>query len=252
MNNILENKNIAFHGINYDYFKLMSILETGVLSQNAASDIGIILNRNYGGYNGDDRVSLSESPSIHGTYNYGAFNVFVKKGISIVIDTSDLYCIPDTKSGISGEIYVNYSVPRENIIGVMIPEQALQTNISQLNIFAGMGTAYVDSYAINFINLINSTFGTTFSNEEIIKFIELKRSLNGDFLDRYELEKDINKRINETITRLFGLAFRIKFNLFESPSLIDAITILTGGNVPIYSTSGILLDGKKIKTYKLH
>jgi len=37
MNNILENKNIAFHGINYDYFKLMSILETGVLSQNAAA-----------------------------------------------------------------------------------------------------------------------------------------------------------------------------------------------------------------------
>ena len=162
MLNILEDFNIAFHGISFDYFKMLSILQTGILSYDAALDGGIVINRNYGGYNGDSQVSLSESPSIHGTYNYGAFNVFVKKGISFVIDIGNLYCIPDTKSGIPGEIYVNYIVPRENIIGIMLPKDLLYTSIDKLNIFSDMGTAYIDSFAISFIDKINVLFETNF------------------------------------------------------------------------------------------
>lgn len=251
MYNILEDNNIAFHGINYDYFKMLSILKEGILSQNAAKNSNININRNYKGYNSDNLVSLSESPSIHNTYNYGAFNVFVKKGISFVVDVNDLYCILDTKSGIPGEVYINYSVPRENIIGIMLPEQMLHTSISQLNILADIGTAFIDNYAINFIEQINSTFRTTVSKKEVITLIELKKGVNGDFFDKYQEIKRINMKINEIITNLFDLAFRFEYNLIESPTLIDAITILTEGDIPIYSTNGILLSYKKHKAYRL-
>lgn len=247
MDNILENNNISFHGINFDYFKMLSILQSGILSLNAALDNGIYLNRNYGGYNGSSYISLAESPSIHDTYNHGAFNIYVKNGISFVIDTSNLYCIPDKKSGIPGEVYVSYSVPRENIIGIMLPEQSLQTPIIKLNIFANMGKGYVDSYALSFIDKINSTFKTSFGKEKIINLIYEKKRLSGDFFDKMEQEENINKQINETITRLFDLGFKAKYNLSESPTLIDAIDILTGGNIPIYSTNGELLSEEKHK-----
>ena len=61
MDNILEDSNIAFHGINFDYFKMLSILQTGILSQNSAALLGVNIDRNYGGFNGNSQVSLSES-----------------------------------------------------------------------------------------------------------------------------------------------------------------------------------------------
>lgn len=248
MDNILENANISFHGINFDYFKMISILETGILSQNAATSLGISIDRNYDGYNENSQVSLSESPSIHDTYNHGAFNAFVKNGISFVIDTSNMYCIQDNKSGIPGEIYVDHSVPRENIIGIMLPEQYLQTSIDKLNIFGDMGTGYVDDYALNFVDKINSLFETSFSNEEIIDCIEKKKNLSGDFFDKMKQEKDINQQINRIITKFFDLGFRTAYQTPNSPTLLDTITILTDGKIPIYANNGNLITERKNKT----
>ncbi len=248
MDNILENNNISFHGINFDYFKMLSILRLGILSYSAAQYKGVSLKRNFKGYNGSFNVSLSESPSIHGTYNFGAFNSYIKNGISFVIDTSNLYCIPDRgESKIPWEIYAIDHVPRENIIGIMLPEQFLQTSINQLNIFGDIGTGFIDDYALKLIDEINLTFETSFSKEKIIDLIKSKKSLSGDFFDKMNKEKNINKQINETITKLFDLGFKAKYNLSESPTLIDAINILTDGNIPIYSTTGELLSDEKRK-----
>ena len=249
MENILENGNIAFHGINYDYFKMMSILKYGILSQKAAENNGLTINRNYGGYNGNSQVSLSESPSIHGTYNHGAFNVFVKNGISFVIDVSDLHCIPDNKSGIPGEVYVDYAIPIEKILGIMIPESAAQATIDKLNIFGDMGTGYVNNYALNFVDMVNSFFEMNFDKNEILKLIEAKNNLSGDYFDRSKQENLINQQINTTITKMFDLGFRKKYNYSESPTLVETITVLTGGNIPIYTTNGELLSKEVNKSF---
>ena len=79
----------------------------------------------------------------------------------------------------------------------------------------------------------------------------MKNNLNGYFFDKINKEKIINKQINETITKLFDLAFRIKYNLSDSPTLIDIIDILTEGNILIYSSDGELLDNRKIKKLRV-
>lgn len=249
MNNILENPNIAFHGINFDYFKMLGILQDGILSQKAAELIGINLDRNYGGYNGNINVSLCESPSIHGTYDYGAFGTIAKDGISFVVDTSNKWCISDNKSGIVGEIYINLSVPRENILGIMLPEEYLQTSIDKLNIFGDIGEGYVDNYALNFIDKINNQFGTNFDKEKVYELIEEKKKLKGYYSERRNHIEKINQQINEIITKLFDAGFKTAYNLSDSPTLFDAVTVLTKGSIPIYSSDGRLLtkeDNKQL------
>ena len=41
---------------------------------------------------------------------------------------------------------------------------------------------------------------------------------------------------------MFDLGFRKKYNYSESPTLIETVTVLTGGNIPIYTTNGELLS----------
>jgi hypothetical protein len=250
MENILENRNIAFHGINYDYFKMMSILQYGILSQDAVERLGLSINRKFAGYNENDRVSLSNSPSLQDPNGFKAFDVYVKKGISFVIDTNELGCIPATNSGIEGEVFVKNIVPTKNIIGIMIPEEATQMPISELNILSsGMATGFVDDYAISFIDKVNAFFETEFSKDEIIELIEKKKGkLSDDFFEAINQKDQINLQINEVITRLFDLGFRKKYGYLESPTLVEAIEVLTGGNIPIYTTSGNLLSIEDNKT----
>ena len=246
--NILENGNIAFHGINYDYFKMMSILQYGILSENAARSYGLSINRNYGGFNENTHVSLSESPSKHGTTAFYAFG-FVKHGISFVIDVSHLTCIPDNKSGIEGEVYVRYAIPKDKILGIMLPESSINTTIDQLNILSdGMARGYIDNYALNFVDMINSFFETEFDKNEILELIESKNNFTGNYFDKSKHTDLKIKQINTAITKMFDLGFRKKYNYSESPTLIEAITVLTGGNVPIYSTNGKLVDKDKHKS----
>lgn len=242
MSNILEDRNLAFHGIGFDYFKMLSILENGILSQHAAQDKGIVLNRNYGGYNGDYQVSLSESPSINDTYNHGAFGTYIKSGISFVVDTTGLSCFPDHSSHIPGEIYANFSVPTENIIGVMLPEESLNTSIDKLSIVMFGGTGYIDNIALSFIDKINSNFGSIIEKNEILELIEEKKNFDGDFFDGMMHEQKVNDKIKELITNYFAISFKDKYHLSEMPTLMDTINILTEGKIPIYSTSGELLS----------
>jgi len=48
---ILFDRSKYFHGIGFDFLRLKSILEKGILSEQAAQQENINFKRNYGGYN---------------------------------------------------------------------------------------------------------------------------------------------------------------------------------------------------------
>ena len=75
----------------------------------------------------------------------------------------------------------------------------------------------------------------------------MKKNLSGDFFDKMNQEEVINKTINEIITKYFDLGFRATYNYQSSPALIDAVNILTDGEIPIYDTSGNLIIKTKNK-----
>lgn len=80
---VLKDPSNLFHGIGFDVFKLIGILNNGILSENAAKEKNLDLARNYDGYNLNDTVSVAESPSK--LQAHGAFNVYIKSGISFII-----------------------------------------------------------------------------------------------------------------------------------------------------------------------
>ena len=56
------------------------------LIEKAASEKGVDITRNYGGYNLSDSISVGESPAVHGTYTFGVFRNYIANGISFVIE----------------------------------------------------------------------------------------------------------------------------------------------------------------------
>ena len=86
-------------------------------------------------------------------------------------------CTPCIDSGIPGEVCAGYEVPKERIVGIMIPESEVDTTIDQLKILNdGMGLGYVDNYVLNFVDMVNEFFETSFDKNEILELIEEKKN----------------------------------------------------------------------------
>ena len=82
--NILEDKTLNFHGAGQNLFKYISILENGIVTKNDSYGIEFY-SENYRGYNMDNMISTVMSPSINGTYTYGAFYAYIAKRNRICI-----------------------------------------------------------------------------------------------------------------------------------------------------------------------
>ena len=142
---ILNNSELRYHGIGENVIKLIGILEHGILCQND-SQKSTEYQKNYDGYNQSNMVSLAVATNGENT-TYGAFAVFVKEGISFIIENSIGIKASNTShdSMIPGEEFHIGSIPKDNIIGVMINEKLSKKKIRDLNLIGGMGTGFIEN-----------------------------------------------------------------------------------------------------------
>ena len=235
-----------FHGIGFDYFKMMSILENGILSMNAAKDMGIEIKRNYGGFNDNNAVSIALNP--YGNKNI-AYKSFCENSICFAFkhfglkyafnpnefkknNKKELFRINlnDFKesSGIDGERFVNYKIPRESIMAIILPVDKINTKIDCIEMINHYGTGYFDDLGRNIIDKIYEYFGYDKRNE-IYELIDSKKSLN---------DIDINNKINELLSKYFSEGIMLKYNLSECPTLFQTVYILSKGSIDIYANNG--------------
>jgi hypothetical protein len=136
---LLKDPDLLFHGIKWDFWKIPSILRQGILSWMAASYRNLALGLNCGVETDSGRsVSCARSP-VHESavgYDSGAFGLYIKAGIAFVIrGVSD--GVPNNAHRIPGNAMVEREIDTRNIIGLIVSEEQLEKNISDINILEG-------------------------------------------------------------------------------------------------------------------
>lgn len=179
---ILFDRSKYFHGIGFDFLRLKSIMEKGILSEQSAQQENIDFRKNYGGYNLGDSVSVAESPAINNSFTFGCFGNYIKDGISFIISNEHSFKAPKGSardSGYPDEAFIRSKVKKENITGVMIPEDLLNSPLSELPIgLAKMGYAYIDERCRQIVSGLESETGYHADTGQLEELIGQKRGLS--------------------------------------------------------------------------
>ena len=182
-----DSKNIGcLHGIGFDIFKLLNILQYGILSSNELSKNQILNSRNFLGNNQQFWISVVDEYMLKD--NSSGYSKFIKDGIS-------LYCfVPKLIDGITTNIrssvndsglptkskehadekFVYNKIPPENIYAILIPKARINDTVDKLN-FMNCNMRY--SIVLGKVNYYSS---------------KIKKYFNFD-VDREEVDNILNK-----------------------------------------------------------
>jgi len=207
-NSLFSNPDIFFHGTRLDYDVITSILEKGLLSQAAGSIVAQYLN----GYNKSNQISLSESPAntldSSGLINYslksGRVGFAIRENIKEQLTVEDVFAgksqiviAPKTevKSGIPDEVFANWRIPSDKIVGILIDPEILEKPIR---------------FHYNFED-------GSFEHSSIVKKIN-------HVLDRYDIQGIERERVLKLVQR---------YGKKPSKLILNAISILLSRTVKI-------------------
>lgn len=131
----------CLHGIGFDFFKLESILNSGILSSFQATRDNVDIVRNFNGNNKNIWISVVDADSIK--RDGKAYNNFIKQGISFFAFTPELVkgSTKDKNSSYNAacdsgeyedESFVFNKIPTENIYSLIVFKENWNKNIDEL------------------------------------------------------------------------------------------------------------------------
>ena len=233
-----EKNNACFHGIGFDFAKLESILEYGILSEYAAKKQGIKLSRNFHGNNSNMWISAVDSRNV--AINGEAYRNFIDNNIAFYSFVGAYQAGVKTKSEAltSGfpintnlyedEVFVFNRIDKEDIYAFLLPKDFANKSLEELNYlncsidYKTVGNrvhSYLDYLKKNYDTIIDSTLVEDFILQlkserleyEKLSAIDQKQNLQV-FLDKID---SIAEKINCEIGKWMSIAFRKQFNLEE-------------------------------------
>lgn len=215
-----ENKCGCFHGVGFDFFKLESILKSGILSSFEATRQKIDIVRNFNGNNKNIWISVVDADSV--TNDGKAYNQFIKQGISFFAfvpelikgtksDKNSNYNLACNSGEYDDESFVFNEISTENIHSIVIFKDNWNKNIGELFYLYGANNydiiyEKVISYIINIKQ--ESGFEVDFSKAEL--FLKEYRSMVLKFekLPIDEQKKNLNNfllKIDQIIQKINGI-----------------------------------------------
>jgi hypothetical protein len=234
---LMKDPDVLFHGVNAAIWKIPSILELGILSKSAASIKGVSLGFNYGsqtrlgvknGYNEETFISCARSP-VHIDAlgdKAGAFGLYIKNGISFAVrgvSAIGTYSLREHDSDIPGEAMVDYTIPAESIIGLVVPKSLLSTKITDINFLQG---GAIGTFHLRCQNLLGY----------LEKKIDIEPSLAAAVAIPVGSEED-RARLAILFNGLILKCFSSKIDI-ESACLVDLLKVLIPSELNIYDTNG--------------
>ncbi|MDD2180787.1 MAG: HD domain-containing protein [Bacilli bacterium] len=229
----------CFHSIGFDFFKLGSVLENGILSKKEMVKAGIKGTSNFEGGNLEDYISVVDARLIDkgGT----AFPTFIMNGISFVCEVNELYSsdskytksyciergIPYNQSFHDDEKYVYSKIEPENINHIFISNEINKTDIRELMyIYNSLSyeilTERVNYYLNNVSDVINvdltqmnrllSAYKKTLDKYHILDQIQ-KNSIKKQLIAQLEgYRSQINSIIQEWLYQKYRCELGLSFN----------------------------------------
>ena len=181
-----------FHSIGYNFAKLESILQYGILSVNTAKIynssglFNIPYTKNYEGSNDSNHISLISYSLINENDSNSSYNLYATKGISFIIEDIH-YLVDKQKYNIhrTDEVLATTRVPIENITGITIPDNDKNKKLSELIYLPLNATKYeyiLANYQIldNYLKQYNYTIPESFANKYLIQLRLLSNMITTD------------------------------------------------------------------------
>lgn len=251
-----------YHAVGgFNVYKLYTILEKGILSVNASEqfDMNIVsfqAIRNFDPYENNEYKEYSLNTVSLATNKVLSDKIYAAVELSLIIEPKGLtltrpwdcnfidlrmkWTIPHY------EIRAKWMVPSENIMGVMIPEDYLSTDLIEIPVFnrERFQTWYIQPNMINLDNFLKKEFSASLlSDPEIVNFYNIAMKYAWQDIGYHTQEKEAARvNLNRSIMRFIKDTY--KKELVIEPSLVDIIHYHTKGKYPIYNTKGELITPK--------
>ncbi len=243
--NILEDKSLRFHGVGHNILKYISILQNGILTK-IDSVKSELYSKNYGGYNQNNMISMAISPSVFGTYKHGAYGVFISDGIGFVLKDCQGIRSSTTNhhSGFDDEEFHIGSIPVSKITGIILNKGLSQSKVTDLQLFKGMGSGFVDSTCDVIIKYLQKNGIEDINIEEINNILNKKNTLDSqglDFLDKMKREEMLIAELNSIIVNYLEKYFKQVLGK-DDISIMEIIEHYNDRRLPIYDELGILIN----------
>ncbi len=242
---------LFFHGIGFDFFKLESILEKGILSKNKLKNYNLDLSSNYRGYNFNDYICVACYDDQYFCKN-SAFNTHIRDYISFYIsDINVIEGIPKSsytnvefqkilnengEQPISNEVYkderfVKDDIQTEKISGIVIKKENLNKKITEVN-YMNVDYHYeivfnkVNYYILNIQTILGYDIGLNDLNQFLIniKQYELKYNKN-DFKDVTSYFEYIQSQL-DSINKVIGTYFELMYQKLLGKKDIKVIDVM--------------------------
>lgn len=234
-------ENACLHGIGWDFSKLESILDNGILSKYAASSENINISRNFNGNNSDMWISVIDSKDI--IKNGSAYELFIKNNIVFyafvsdyhkgVLKKSEAYSsgLPYNSGLYEDESFVFNKIPKENIFGFIIPKGMMDTPLKDLYyLYCSHNFESLDERVNSYRNYIINITGISFDDSEACKLInELKNNevsfgkldvniqQKKDILEGFnKMTDDYTDKLNEIVASWMDFSFKMYFKLDDA------------------------------------
>ena len=250
------NDNTLLHGIGFDLAKFDSICKHGLLSKNFALKSRIEMARVFSAYNGDDAISMVRYGYINKYDTNSAYNKFIKKGISFIVENQDfIYDVDKRVINSVDEVLVDDIISNDKFSGILFPEEYADYSLEDLPMFNLKSNHYrnINDTCNNLINFISS-LGYKLSNEEVLEYKSLSYSLLSS-LEVTKLDKDLSLieenliredkiALAEFMSSVVNRAFCKKMNT-DFVSLYDAVEYLNSNNLNLDIYVGGVLKNKR-------
>lgn len=197
--NPLLDKNLCFHSIGGDVFRIESILKHGILSQSELSKTGMPENSVNGfGYNGTNKVSVFVSPLFCESDLLG--NGYAN-GIVFVCKAD--YSMHGVRSGIPSEAHVGLGISHDKITGIMLPDSFWHAPIRKYNKFM-CGLERLPDVCNSFAKWMKSECDYQASDyKELLKKLKKEEDVLKRDTIRYQIGKlvfgDLQKAVDEKL-----------------------------------------------------
>lgn len=241
-----------YHSIDFDFARFFSILNNGIVSQKAASDIGVKhYYRNYTHSSArSEYISVSHFPRTFFSY-YKIENElydFNTHKICFIVDDIDALekqaCF--NRARYTNERHVHYQIEPSKIKGILLREIDAKKTLADIVFdYKFTDKAYFENKIFTTISFFLDAF-STFGNTDRIYYLigKLREAqicgLPDDSIIKL-IASEMKNNINEVLSSALGM---------ENPTLLDVIQYFNAGRYPIYIMNrfDIQLAGHELST----
>jgi len=220
----------CLHSIGFDFFRITSVLENGVLSFSEMKKVGIDFPRNFDGGNSTRWISVVPTSCIKDDEK--AFTTFIQNGMSFFCSKQLLYApmefnkksvailkgLPYDKSGYLDERYVFQKIDEEAIKSIFVVKEYAEKDVKELSYL--YNTLYYGTLENKVIYLLNNmgVKGIDLVPDLIEPMARYKKELDDygaiDIIERIMVTPKMKKTLNTLLEEINAIIQRLIHNYY--------------------------------------